>query len=242
MSWQKCNIMDQRLKFIARLLDGQKMTHLCKEFGISRKTGYKIYNRYKDCGLEGFSDRSRRPYRHANQLPFQVERSIIQLKKEFPNFGAPKIREKLIRQFDLKHIPAKSMIHAVLDRNGLVSRNKRNKKWHKYKAKGTNLSDPNTSNSLWCADYKVEFLLGNKKYCYPLTITDYHSRYLLACESLESTKEAFVLQHLKELLKNLGCQKLLELTMEFLFLQLMLYLVLANYQYGGLDWALILKE
>ena len=49
MSWQNCNVMDQRLKFVARLLDGQKMTHLCKEFGISRKTGYKIYNRYKEC-------------------------------------------------------------------------------------------------------------------------------------------------------------------------------------------------
>lgn len=86
--------MDQRLKFIAKLLDGQKMTHLCEEFGISRKTGYKIYNRYKECGIEGLNDRSRRPYRHANQLPFQVEKSILQIKKEFPNFGAPKIREK----------------------------------------------------------------------------------------------------------------------------------------------------
>ena len=134
MSWKSSNIMDQRLKFVAKILDGQKMTSLCEEFGISRKTGYKIYNRYKECGIEGLSDRSRRPYRHANQLPFQVERSIIQLKKEFPNFGAPKIREKLIRQFELKHIPAKSTIHAVLDRNGLVNRDKR-KRWNKYKAR-----------------------------------------------------------------------------------------------------------
>jgi len=122
MSWKEGSIMDQRLKFVARLLDGEKMSPLCKEFGISRKTGYKIYDRYKECGLEGLNDRSRRPYRHANQLPFQVERSILNIKKEFPNFGAPKIREKLIRQFDLKHIPAKSTIHAVLDRNGLVKR------------------------------------------------------------------------------------------------------------------------
>jgi putative transposase len=74
MSWKESNIMDQRLKFVARLLDGEKMSPLCKEFGISRKTGYKIYDRYKECGLEGLNDRSRRPYRHANQLPFQVER------------------------------------------------------------------------------------------------------------------------------------------------------------------------
>ena len=66
-------IVDERLRFIARLLDGEKMAGLCREFGISRKTGYKIYARYKDCGLEGLTDRSRRPYRHANQLPMQIE-------------------------------------------------------------------------------------------------------------------------------------------------------------------------
>jgi len=206
MSWQSSNIMDQRLKFVAKILDGHKMTDLCKDFGISRKTGYKIYNRYKECGIEGLNDRSRRPYRHANQLSFQIERSIIQLKREFPNFGAPKIREKLIRQFDLKHIPAKSTIHAVLDRNGLVDRDKR-KRWNKYKAEGTNLSDPNISNNLWCADYKGEFLLGNKQYCYPLTITDYNSRYLLACESLESTKEVFAFTIFERVFKEFGLPK-----------------------------------
>ena len=206
MSWNSSNIMDQRLKFVAKILDGQKMTSLCEEFGISRKTGYKIYNRYKECGIEGLSDRSRRPYRHANQLPFQVERSIIQLKKEFPNFGAPKIREKLMRQFELKHIPAKSTIHAVLDRNGLVNRDRR-KRWNKYKAEGTNLSDPKSNNNLWCADYKGEFLLGNKQYCYPLTITDYNSRYLLACESLESTKERFAFTIFERVFKEFGLPK-----------------------------------
>ena len=55
MPWKECNLMDERIKFIARLLDGEKMTSLCREFGISRKTGYKIFHRYKDCGLEGLS-------------------------------------------------------------------------------------------------------------------------------------------------------------------------------------------
>ena len=70
MPWKECKPMDERLRFIARLLEGEKMTPLCREFGISRKTGYKIFNRYKDSGLEGLTDRSRRPYRQANQLPF----------------------------------------------------------------------------------------------------------------------------------------------------------------------------
>jgi len=64
--------MDERLRFVARLLDGEKMALLCREFDISRQTGYKIYNRYKDCGIDGLTDRSRRPYRHANRLPFQL--------------------------------------------------------------------------------------------------------------------------------------------------------------------------
>ncbi len=89
--------MDERLRFVARLLEGDKMATLCREFGISRKTGYKLYRRYRDIGLEGLTDRSRRPYRQANKLPFQVESRIVQLRKEHPSWGAPKIREKLQR-------------------------------------------------------------------------------------------------------------------------------------------------
>ena len=87
--------MDERLKFIAGLFNGEKMAVLCRQFGISRKTGYKIFTRYNDCGLEGLTDRSRRPYRHANQLPFQIETRIVRLKQDKPSWGAPKIREKL---------------------------------------------------------------------------------------------------------------------------------------------------
>jgi putative transposase len=97
MPWQECSKMDERLRFVARLLDGEKMAGLCREFDISRKTGYKIYQRYKDCGVDGLTDRSRRPYRHANRLPFQIEKLIVQLKRERPSWGAPKIREKLRR-------------------------------------------------------------------------------------------------------------------------------------------------
>ena len=89
MPWQLSNLMDERLKFVARLLDGEKMAGLCREFGISRKTGYKIFNRYKDCGLEGLANRSHRPIRPGNQIPFQIERFILRTKKERPSWGAP---------------------------------------------------------------------------------------------------------------------------------------------------------
>src|SRR4051794_32568711 len=88
MPWKACKPMDERLKFIARLLDGEKMAPLCREFGISRKTGYKILTRYNEVGLDGLTDRSRRPYRHANQLPFQIEAQIVRLKQDKPSWGA----------------------------------------------------------------------------------------------------------------------------------------------------------
>src|SRR5215204_2120302 len=112
--------MDERLKFIARVLDGEKMAALCREFGISRKTGYKLVNRYNDSGLEGLTDRSRRPYRHANQLPFQIEKLIVRAKQDKPSWGAPKIRERLARRYPDVHTPAISTVHAVLDRHGMV--------------------------------------------------------------------------------------------------------------------------
>lgn len=185
MPWKESVIMDERMKFVARLLQGEKMTELCREFGISRKTGYKFWDRYKDVGLHGLTDRSRRPVRYANQLPTQIECEILRIKKDKPSWGAPKIREILRRKYPEVRTPAKSTIHCILDRHGLVIRRKR----RRYKLQGTPLTTQHNPNDLWCADYKGEFMLANKQYCYPLTITDSCSRYVLACEGLESTKE-----------------------------------------------------
>ncbi len=173
--------MDERLQFVARRLDGEPMGALCEEFGISRKTGYKIFERYRQVGVAGLTDRSRRPRRHANQLPVVVERSIVGLKREYPSWGAPKIRERLKTRWPAVHCPAISTVHAVLDRHGLVQRRSRRRR---PRLTGTPLSGPVTPNRLWCADYKGEFLLSNQRYCYPLTVTDFATRYLIACEAL----------------------------------------------------------
>lgn len=200
MPWMECSVMDEKLKFVARLIEGEKMASLCREFGISRKTGYKIWSRYKECGLEGLPAQSRRPYKQSNQLPFQIEKLIVQIRKERPSWGARKIRERIKRKYPNIKLPANSTIHAVLDRNGLVS----SKKKKRYKAKGTALSYTNEPNDLWCADYKGEFLLGNKTYCYPLTITDFSSRYLLSCEALETTKEHYAFSVFERAFKEYG--------------------------------------
>jgi putative transposase len=180
--------MDERLRFVARLLEGEKMAPLCAEFGISRKTGYKVFDRYKDGGVIAVSDRSRRPYRQANRLPAPIEATIIRLKREYPGWGAPKIREKLRQQVAGVQLPAISTVHAVLDRHHLVKRRRRRRG---HGAADTALTRPTDANALWCADYKGEFMLGNRRYCYPLTITDFASRYLLTCEALSTTPERF---------------------------------------------------
>jgi putative transposase len=192
--------MDERLRFVARLLDGEKMAVACRNFGISRKTGYKIFKRYKEFGVRGLEDRSKSSYRHPNKLPFQIEKSILRIKQERSSWGAPKIRDKLIKEFPDIKPPAVSTIHAVLDRHGLVKRRRRKR----YKAKGTELSEALHPNALWCADFKGQFLLGNRKYCYPLTITDQKSRYLLACEGLESTKEVTAFEVFERTFKEYG--------------------------------------
>ena len=180
--------MDERLRFVARLLEGEKMAPLCGEFGISRKTGYKIFDRYKDCGITAFTDRSRRPYRQANRLPAPIEATIVRLKREYPGWGAPKIREKLRQRVTGVQLPAISTGHAVLDRYHLVKRRRRRRG---AEPAATALTRPTDSNELWCADYKGEFMLGNRRYCYPLTVTDFASRYLLTCEALSTTQERF---------------------------------------------------
>lgn len=203
MPWRKCSVMDERIRFVGRLLDGEAMSDVCRSFGISRKTGYKIFNRYRDEGLEALTDRSRRPVRYANQLPDPIERMIVASKKEKPHWGARKIRELLVRKLngDVR-IPATSTVHAVLDRHGLVARARQRRQG--CKAEGMQLSHAALPNDLWCVDFKGEFKLGNGRYCYPLTVTDQASRYLLVCEALDSTKEAPVIEAFARLFRERG--------------------------------------
>jgi putative transposase len=150
--------------------------------------------------MQGLTDRSRRPYRYAKQLPFQVEDFILNVKHEHPRWGARKIRERLLRRCSGIPIPAKSTVHAVLDRCGLVERRGRVRR----RAQGTPLSLGQRPNELWCTDYKGECLLGNHQYCDPLTVTDHTSRFLLTCEALSSTREEYAFTVFERLFKERG--------------------------------------
>ncbi len=201
MPWKETSIVEERMRFVSRLLEGEEMSQVCREFGISRKTGYKIFERYKDCGLEGLTDRTRRPVSYGNQLPIQVELAILEQKRAKPHWGARKIRELLLRKFRSEvRVPAVSTIHAVLDRNGLVEPMRA----RKHRAAGTFLSSGASPNDVWCVDFKGEFMLGDRGYCCPLTVTDHASRYLLMCEALGSVRKETAFTAFKNLFQERG--------------------------------------
>jgi putative transposase len=107
MPWKERSIVEEAMRFVLRLKDGENIASLCPEFGISRVTGYKIYEHYKECGLEGLTDRARTPYRYANKLPAQLETIIVTMRREKPTWGACKLRELLLRKLPNNvHSPA----------------------------------------------------------------------------------------------------------------------------------------
>lgn len=187
MPWRESHRMNERMRFVVRLGDGEKMTDLCQEFGISRKTGYKFWERYKARGPEGLCDLSRRPIRSPRRTPMAMVELILGLKSERPTWGAPKLREYLVRKHADIQLPTVPTIHGILKRNGLVQKRKRRPRVDDLVSRsGTRQTA--IPNELWCADYKGEFRMGNGQYCYPLTISDHYSRFLLGCEAMETTK------------------------------------------------------
>jgi putative transposase len=189
------------MKFVSRLLEGEKMTDLCQEFGISRVTGHKILQRYKQDGVDALNDRSKRPWRLANQTPASIENAILEMKERYPTWGAPKILVKLQQAKPNTKLPARSTVHAILDRHGLVKKKSRRSR---QKSHGTNLMNVTEPNQLWCADFKGQFQMGNGKYCYPLTITDQCTRYLLNCEAFENTREKESIEAFKRVFNEYG--------------------------------------
>ena len=206
MPWKESSIMDERTKFISKLLQGEKMTHVCEEFNISRKTGHKLWNRYQAEGAIGLEEKSRAPHRRVRLTPPLVEKAILGLKKKKSHWGAAKIRELFIRKYSGVKVPARSTFHAIFERHGLVKKRRRNSR---TKLTGTWLSVPKAPNDLWCADFKGEFLLTGrpKRYCYPLTISDNVSRYLISCEALDSVKTSMAFPVFEEAFKEYGLPK-----------------------------------
>lgn len=188
MPWETRSHLDERTHFISRFKSGEKVTDLCREFDISRKTAYKFINRYAKHGPAGLHDVSRRPHHCPNQTSEEIKALILDTKLDKKTWGASKIREWLQRKNPDLKIPSRFTVHEILYRYDLVNiRNRGRKKLLSDFFQSPRVQS-NQPNEVWCADFKGQFRMGNHRYCYPLTITDHRSRFLLACESLEDTK------------------------------------------------------
>jgi transposase InsO family protein len=182
--WKGSSVVDQRKALVVRRAAGERMTDLCREFGISRKQAYKFYERYKLYGLSGLDDGSRRPHSHPNKTPVAIEELVIRERDRRPTWGSKKLSESLRKRHAGVHIPSRGTIEEILRRNGLVSPRKKRRRVPVYPEKLTQSTAPN---EVWCADFKGQFRLGDGSLCYPLTITDHFSRMILACVALEAT-------------------------------------------------------
>jgi transposase InsO family protein len=173
----------ERTKFVLRLEEGERMVDLCREFGISRKTGYKLWERYKRFGPVGLYDESRRPRSSPQRMSKEMQELLLGGRQLHPTWGPKKVKAWLATKQPGLKLPASSSIGDLFRKHGLVSRRRRPRFPAPYGREP--LEQAAAANDVWCADFKGQFRLGNGKYCYPLTITDRFSRLLIACEALE---------------------------------------------------------
>jgi putative transposase len=188
MPWSQTSPMHQRTLFIADHLRGTRtVTELCTEYGISRKTAYKWIDRYIRRGPQGLEELSRRPRQCPRATAPHVVSAIIELRHRHPSWGAKKILSVLHTRHPSWHLPHRATGFDILNRHGLIDKkHKRRRIGHPGKPQSLILAP----NQLWCADFKGHFRMGNGQYCYPLTLTDGFSRFLLGCQGLLSTAVA----------------------------------------------------
>jgi putative transposase len=185
MPWSQTSPMQQKTLFIADHLRGTRsITELCSEYRISRKTAYKWIDRYIRRGPQGLEDRPRRPHRCPHATPAHVVTAIIEVRQRHPTWGAKKILSILHKRHPHWSLPHRATGFDILNRHGLIrNKPKRRRIGHPGKPRSLIVAP----NQVWCADFKGQFRMGCGIYCYPLTITDGHSRYLLECRGLTST-------------------------------------------------------
>ena len=202
MPWKVELLMDQKTQFISEYLrDSLSFTDLCQRYHISRKTGYKWINRYQAEGHTGLVDRSRRPHSSPDQTPEPTRLAIIEARRRHPSWGAKKLLKLLQRKDPQTIWPSRWTICGILKRDGLVrQKTKRRKVGHP----GKPTSIVTAPNELWCADFKGEFKTRDGRYCYPLTVTDSYSRYLLGCQGLLSTERQGAKEAFADLFKKYG--------------------------------------
>jgi transposase InsO family protein len=194
--------VSERLRFIALVASsGESFSELCRQFGVSRKTGYKWMHRYELGGAEALADQPPVALHIRHKMPAEIVAHIIELRKEHPTWGPRKIRA-VIAQHHFWRVPAASSIGAILKQYGLVSAAQRFRK--RSTAVATALKETIAANDTWCVDFKGHFRVGNGDRCHPLTLSDHQTRYLLKCEALTKPNEQQVRPHFERAFRDFG--------------------------------------
>lgn len=185
MPWDQTSAMDQKRLFIADYLSRSfTIVELCDRYGVSRPTAYKWIQRFLDRGYSGLEELPRRPSRCPHRTADELVQAILDLRRKHPSWGAKKLLKILAKRRPGQQWPARSTVADILKRHGLIKKRRR----RAYPGHpGKPMTPMDRPNEVWCADYKGEFKTGDGIYCYPLTISDGCSRYLLECKGLCST-------------------------------------------------------
>jgi len=203
--------MSERLAFVQACLDRRKrLVEICSEFGISEKTGHKLLKRFREEGMEGLRDRSHAALRHPHGITSEVRERMIALRRKYPLYGAEKLRDWLLQHEPDVRWPAASSIGELLKRANLI-RSKRRHQSPEQKALSGCRTRALEPNMVWTADFKGQFRLrkGSGAYCYPLTVLDLHTHYLLGCKGLETTAVRRTRQIFTNLFREYGLPRMI---------------------------------
>ena len=203
MPWKSKTPVDLRIEFMKRVMKGETVAELCREFGIARKTGDKFKQRFKRLGEAGLLDLSRAPKVIPHRTSPEVVKLLVDEKKRHPTWGPKKIKTQLEERL-LTELPAASTIGDILERAGLVS--KRGKR-RSVPPQPTTLREALAPNDVWCIDYKGQFRLGNRSLCYPLTLTDQRSRFILGCDAMAAISDDEARESCEEIFRRYGLPK-----------------------------------
>lgn len=205
MPWSQTTPMDQKTQFIADYLrECFSITELCQRYGVARKTGYKVIERYLRYGPAGLEERSRKPHYSPNQTDAEIVAALLEARRRHSSWGAKKLLRIVRRHHPRWSLPGRSTVCDILSRHGMVAK-KRQRRQLGHPGKPSSLIL--APNDLWSADYKGQFRTGNGRYCYPLTVADGFSRYLLGCQALSSTAVAEAKPVFTRLFKEYGLPK-----------------------------------
>ena len=201
MPWQETNPVLERRHFVQDAQSGHwRMSELCLRYGVSRVTGYKWLDRYQQGGVAFLLDQGRAPRSSPAATPPELVKLILEENGRY-GWGARKVRKRLLKRYPDKPWPARSTISDILLRNGRVHSRRRRTRWKHPGAAPFSTTAPN---QIWTVDFKGQFRMRDGRYCYPLTVVDHFSRYLLCCRGLHDIRTRGVIAQFRRLFRRHG--------------------------------------